>query len=163
MPDTLTRRDETALLSDHELIRRERRPLPAHDLDGANYRAWALAVCHAEVEHRSNDFEHACFKLRVEYDRWANPNVVMIGSFDHEGFAGLALTWLSHLQFMDGQRRGVWASGAWGIYTRAEKVAWVQKRRTVVHGFLRAMAQYRAARAELDRQTIPVLTMREAA
>lgn len=138
--------------SDHQLVRRHRVVLPRHDLPQGNVRRWAAAVCQAEVDHRSSDFDSAARKAGLYFDRFANPNVVMIGSFAHEARAGEALNWLSHLQFMDGQRHGVWQH--WSIWSREEKVAWARKRRTVVRGFLRAVAAYRAARAEVDMEAM---------
>src|ERR1700738_2868330 len=47
----------------HAAIRRERQPLPAHALDGANYRRWAAAVCGAEAKHAADDFWAAVYRL----------------------------------------------------------------------------------------------------
>src|SRR5688572_26656916 len=92
-----------------ELIRWERRPLPAHDLDGVNVRAWALAVCGAEVKHRASDFLRVEAKLGISFDRFAAPCCVELGQFDHEVHAGAVINWLSHLQGHDEARHGKWA------------------------------------------------------
>lgn len=154
------RRD--ADLSPAEAIRRERQPLPAHDLDAVNYRTWAAAVCQAEVAHRDRDWSRAVHALNLHlcFDRFREPYCVEVGQFSHECHAGAALNWLSHLQTHDSKRRGPWSD--WGIYSREEKVEWLNRRRHLVHGFLRQVRRYKAARASLA-APVPVLAMREAA
>ncbi len=157
MPDTaVTTRREIDQTPIHELIRRERRPLPAHDLDGVNCRQWALAVCGAEVKHRASDFLRVEVKNGWSFDRWNHPDAEQMGQFDHECHAGAVLNWLSHLQSHDEARRGKWAM--WAGWNRDERIAWLRRRRYLVHGFLRQIAKYKAARREFD-----ALTTRRAA
>ncbi len=158
MPDTLTRRDQDATNTIAEAIRRERRPLPAHDLDGNNHRAWASAVCQAEVNHRGADYLRACSHLRITLDDSIYGEEV--GQFAHECHAGAALNWMSHLQTHDGDRHGPWSS--WAIWTREQRIEWLQRRRHLLHGFLRQVRKYRAARAIIDRP-VPVFATRVAA
>lgn len=152
MPDTtiLTRREIDATPI-HELIRRERRPLPAHDLDGVNARQWALAVCGAEVAHRERDFGRVCGVLGLSFDRYDEPDCMQRGQFAHEAHAGAALNWLSHLQTHDSDRRGPWACVRWDVWTTDEKRHWLKRRRQLVHGFLQQIDKYKAARREIDR------------
>lgn len=134
-----------------DLIRLERRPLPAHDLDGVNARQWAIAVCGAEVKHRASDFSRCEVKLGVSFDRWDHPAAEQMGQFDHEVHAGAALNWLTHLQAHDSDRRGPWANwNGWGTWDRERRIVWLRRRRYLVHGFLRQIAKYKAARREFD-------------
>lgn len=154
MPDVLIRRDNAVTLHTIDLIHRKRRPLPSHDLDAENYRAWAAAVCQAEVNHRRSDFWRACDAVGVTFDDWAEPDCVEIGQFPHEAHAAAALNWLAHLQTHDSDRRGPWARVRWATWTRAEKAAWIGRRRYLVHGFLRCVRRYRELRAEIDRPAL---------
>ncbi len=148
----LVRRDSDLNLAD--LIRRERKPLPPHDLVGCNYRAWAAAVLQAEVDHRDRDFTRVEAKLGISLDRWADPCLVQMGQFRHEARAGEALVWLSHLQTHDSDRHGPWARVRWAVWGVEEKRAWVRRRRYLLRGFIRAVEAYRAARAEIDAPAI---------
>lgn len=163
MPDTLTatvalRRDPT--LSRAELIRRERLPLPTHELDGVNYRTWAVAVCGAEVKHRAADFQRAADTHGLLFDRFAEPDCEQIGQFPHEAHAGAALVWLSHLQAAESERRAPMDCLPWDKWSAKRKADWLARRRKLWAGFVRQVERYRAARVAID---APVVTVREAA
>lgn len=151
MPDslTLTRRD-TDHVSTAELIRRERRPLPRHDADGVNYRAWAAAVCNAEVAHRAADFARVERALGFNFDRWTEPTCETWGQFPHEAFAGDAINWLSHLQTHESLRRAPWDCLPWREWTAERRAAWLARRRVLWAGFVRQVERYRAARVAVD-------------
>lgn len=150
MPDTLTpiRRDTDIPVM--ELIRRERRPLPAHDLDGCNYRAWAVAVCGAEVKHRDADFARCETLLGLTIDRWAEPTCTTWGQFPHEAHAGAALLWLTHLQAHESERRAPWDCLPFDMWTKQRRAEWLARRRKLWSGFVRQVERYRVARAAID-------------
>lgn len=54
MPDSLF--TAPASLTTAQTIALHRRPLPSHELQGVNFRKWAVATCQAEVDHRGRDF-----------------------------------------------------------------------------------------------------------
>ncbi len=151
MPDalTLTRRD-TDHLTTAELIRRERQPLPRHDLNGCSDRGWAAAVCTAEVAHRAADFARVERLLGFSFDRWAEPACVEIGQFPHECHAAAALNWLSHLQTHESNRRAAWDCLPWDLWTAKRRADWLTKRRELWAGFVRQVDRYRAARVAID-------------
>jgi len=149
MPDTLLRRD-TEGLSAADLIRRERRPLPAHDLDGVNYRAWAAAVCDAEFAHRSRDFARVEVLLGLSIDYHAYPTCVEWGQFRHEAYACAGLNWLSHLQAHERERRAPWDCLPWDMWSAKRRKDWLTRRRYLWAGFLKAVRAYQAERAKLD-------------
>ena len=102
-----------ALDSVHAAIRRERRPLPPHELDGGNYRRWAAAVCSAEACHAVDDFWACVYRLGAAdlFDRddgFGGHEAPF--RFPHETHAFAALSWLSHLQAHESDRRGPWAA-----------------------------------------------------
>jgi hypothetical protein len=146
---TLTRRD-TDHLPTAELIRRERQPLPRHDLDGCNYRRWAAAVCGAEVKPREADFARVERLLGFNFDRWTEPTCETWGQFQHELFAGAAMVWLSHLQTHESEKRTPWSFVPFCDWRRETRAAWLQKRRDLWRGFINAVRKYQAARSELD-------------
>lgn len=150
MPATaiLTRRDDSLTTAD--LIRRERQPLPAHSLDGVNYRAWAVAVCGAEVDHRNRDFARVERLLRYDFDRWTEPTCVELGQFPHEAHAADALNWLSHLQTHESQRRAAWDCLPFDLWTAKRRADWLARRRVLWAGFVRQVEKYRAARVAID-------------
>jgi len=151
MPDTLTTfRRDTASLTTAELIRRERQPLPAHDLDGLNYRAWAAAVCTAEVAHRGRDFARVERLLGFNFDRWAEPTCEELGQFTHELWAGAALVWLSHLQTHESDRRAPMDCLPWDMWSAKRREGWLIRRRELWAGFVRQVERYRAARVAID-------------
>lgn len=159
MPDTLTlhRRDDS--LTTAELIRRERRPLPAHCLDGVSYRTWAAAVCGAEVAHRGRDFARVERLLGFNFDRWLEPTCEEWGQFQHEAFAAAAMVWLSHLQAHESNRRAPMDCLPWDLWTSKRRKDWLARRRVLWAGFVRQVERYRAARVAID---APVV-VREAA
>ncbi len=141
-------------------IRAERRPLPAHDLDGVNARQWALAVCGAEVKHRASDFSRVERAMGMSFDRWDMPYAEQQGQFDHEARAGEVLSIQGHLVTADGyiatllrtlrkQREAGWDKEAAG--TLGDLRAELHRRRTIWRQFLGALARYKAARREHDR------------
>lgn len=150
MPATaiLARRDDS--LTTAELIRRERQPLPRHDLDGMNYRAWAAAVCGAEVAHRAADFARVERLLGFNFDRWTEPTCETWGQFQHEAFAGDALVWLSHLQTHESNRRAPMDCLPWDMWTAKRRADWLARRRVLWAGFVRQVEKYRAARVAID-------------
>jgi len=146
-----------------DLIRRERRPLPAHDLDGVNCRQWALAVCGAEVKHRGRDFRRCEHALGVGFDRWDNPACEEMGQFEHEAAAGTVLNVQGHLVGADdyvatllrtlrGQREAGWQREA--AVTLGDLRAALHRRRTIWRQFLVALDRYRTARRTFDTAAI---------
>lgn len=157
MPDTVT--PSSVALSPAERIERERLPLPSHDLVGVNFRAWALAVCKAEVEHRNRDFWRCAYALGISdcFDKFMWGNCEETSQFKHEAYAGFALSTLTSLQVHDSRRRGPWSS--WEIKTLDEKRDWLRRRRVILGCFIREVHRYKAARAAHDaEQTITVTT-----
>jgi len=134
-------------LSDAQRIRRERRPLPSHDLVGINYRQWIAAVCSAEIAHRREDFMRAVCRVGVFIDL-GEPIADELGQLQHEAHAGAALNWLSHLQAHDSDRHGVWAR--WKRWDIGKRVWWLSRRRHLLHGFLREARKYQAERAKVS-------------
>lgn len=80
-------------------------------------------------------------------DRFETPDIAANYRLPHERCAGTALAWLSHLQSHDGDRRGPWQCRSGLSHPR--KAAWLRRRRELLHGLLRAVTEYRAARATL--------------
>ena len=104
----------------HAAIRRERRPLPPHEPDGANYRRWAAAVCGAEARHAADDFWAIVYRLglanRFDRDDGFGGHEAPF-RFPHESHAFAALNWLCHLQAHESDRRGPWAAVRWNTWT----------------------------------------------
>jgi hypothetical protein len=125
-----------------------RRPLPSHAIEGGNFRQWAVAVLTAEVRHRERDYLRVEAELGVTVDRWDFPNCDEVGQFPHEAHAGDALLWLSHLQAHEIEKRTPWSFVPWTDWKRETRAAWMQKRRDLWAGFLRAVRKYKAARKE---------------
>ena len=149
MPDSLPhRRSETAAasLSITHLIRRHRRPLPAPEIDIENFRARAVALCSAEVAHRSRDFQRVERALGLSFDRWLEPDCEQLSQFPHEAHAGAALVWLSHLQTHESQKRTPWNGVPFRSWREDERAAWFTKRRALWSGFLRQVERHRMAR-----------------
>ncbi len=138
MPDSLSRdpKETVAELS-------HRRPLPAPVIDIENFRARALAICSAEVTHRSRDFHRVERALGLGFDRWLEPDCEQFGQFPHEAHAAAALVWLSHLQTHESQKRTPWSGLAFKYWREDERTAWFAKRRTLWSGFLHQVERYR--------------------
>lgn len=149
MPDALTLHRSDAGLSQTQLIERERRPLPSHEIQGGNFRQWAVAVCQAEVNHRERDYERVEALLGIQTDRWDFPNDPARGQFPHEAHAGAALLWMSHLQAHETEKRAPFHFIPWCDWRAKERAAWLERRRILWRGFLKEVRAYQAARAEL--------------
>lgn len=152
MPDSLSSRPKETVA---DLIRRHRRPLPAPAFatradDPAatvkNWRARAVAACHAEIAHRSRDFARVERTLGLTFDRWLEPTCEQLGQFPHEAHAGAALVWLSHLQTHESEKRTPWSGVPFRSSSESERARWFEKRRELWSGFVHQMERYRAAR-----------------
>ena len=143
MPDSLSRRPKETVA---ELIRLSRRPLRAPETDIENFRARAVAICSAEVAHRSRDFQRVERALGLSFDRWLEPDCEQLGQFPHEAHAAAALVWLSHLQTHESQKRTPWSGVPFRSWREDERAAWLTKRRALWSGFLRQVERYRTAR-----------------
>jgi len=136
----------------HAAIRRARRPLPPHALDGGNYRRWAAAVCAAEARHAADDFWACVYRLGAAalFDRddgFGGHEAPF--RFAHETHAVAALSWLSHLQAHESDRRGPWAAVRWNSWDDGQRRDWFARRRYLWSGFVRQVERYRAARRRL--------------
>ena len=135
------------------VIRRARRPLPVLPLGDHPYRAWAIAACSAEVAHARDDF-WACVHrlgLAAQFDRddgFGGHEAPF--RFAHEGHAFAALSWLSHLQAHESDRRGPWAALRWEQWGPELRRRWWDERRRLWTGFVRNVERYRTARAALE-------------
>ncbi|MGQ3301596.1 hypothetical protein [Reyranella sp.] len=143
MPDSLAVRPKETVA---ELIRRHRRPLPAPATDIENVRARAVALCSAEVAHRSRDFQRVERALGLAFDRWLEPDCEQLGQFPHEAHAAAALLWLSHLQTHESAKRTPWSGIPFRSWRTDERAAWLAKRRALWSGFLSQIERYHAAR-----------------
>ena len=143
MPDSLSRRPKETVA---ELIRLSRRPLRAPETEIENFRARAVAICCAEVAHRSRDFQRVERALGLSFDRWLEPDCEQLGQFPHEAHAAAALVWLSHLQTHESQKRTPWSGVPFRSWREDERAAWLTKRRALWSGFLRQVERYRTAR-----------------
>jgi hypothetical protein len=135
-------------LSFAQEVEKRRRPLPSHTLEGSNFRQWAVAVCTAEVRHRERDYLRVEAEMGVHVDRWDFPSNDEVGQFPHEAHAGAALLWLSHLQAHESEKRTPWSFVPFCDWRHETRAAWMQKRRDLWAGFLRAVRKYKAARKE---------------
>lgn len=130
-------------------IREARTPLQASDFASTPLRRFVANVCTAEVQHADAQFwqlARACGADAV-IDRFETPDIAATYRLPHERCAGRALVWLSHLQTHDSQRRGPWE--CWTVFSRPRKAQWLRRRRELLHGLLRAVGDYRAARGAL--------------
>ena len=143
MPDSLSLRPKETVA---DLIRRHRRPLPAIDIDIENFRARAVALCSAEVAHRSRDFHRVERALGLGFDRWLEPDCEQLGQFPHEAHAAAALAWLSHLQTHESEKRTPWTGVPFRHWRENERTAWFAKRCALWAGFLRQVEQYQKAK-----------------
>lgn len=148
MPDALTLHRADAGLSLTQLIARERVPLPSHQIEGGNFRKWAVAVCTAEVRHRERDYLRVEALLGITTDRWDFPNDDERGQFQHEYHAGQALLWMSHLQTHESERRKPFDFSTWSMWKPARRAAWLAKRRKLWAGFLAEVRAYQAAKSD---------------
>jgi len=142
MPDSLSRRPKETVA---ELIRSHRLPLPVPTIDIENFRARAVALCSAEVAHRSRDFQRVERALGLAFDRWLEPDCEQLGQFPHEAHAAAALLWLSHLQTHESEKRTPWSGVPFRRWREDERAAWFAKRRTLWSSFLRQMRRYQKA------------------
>jgi hypothetical protein len=143
MPDSLSRYPKETVA---ELIRRHRRPLLAPFIDIESFRARAVAICSAEVAHRSRDFQRVERALGLSFDRWLEPDCEQIGQFPHEAHAAAALVWLSHLQTHESEKRTPWSGVPFKRWREDERTTWFAKRSALWSGFLRQIERYRVAR-----------------
>lgn len=142
MPESLSARPKETVA---QLIRRHRRPLlSAPAIDTGNFRARVVAVCTAEVAHRSRDFQRVERTLGLAFDRWLEPDCEQLGQFPHEAHAAAALVWLSHLQTHESERRTPWSGVPLRHWREEERAAWFTKRRTLWSGFLRQVCRYQS-------------------
>ncbi len=148
MPDSLSPIADTRGLSFAQHVAILRRPLPSHAICGGNFRQWAVAVCTAEVKHRERDYLRVERELGVHVDRWDFPNNDEVGQYPHEAHAGAALLWLSHLQAHESEKRTPWSFVPFCDWRRETRAAWMQKRRYLWRGFLKAVRAYQDARKE---------------
>jgi hypothetical protein len=135
-------------LSLYELFARERMPLPSHQIEGGNFRRWAVAVCDAEVKHRAADFARCERVLGVSIDRSDEPNCEAMGQFPHEAHAAAALNWLSHLQAHETTKRAPFDFIPWTDWRGETRAAWIKRRRYLWDGFLNAVRAYQAAKSD---------------
>ena len=136
----------------HAAIRRARRPLPAPEIRDTNYRRWAAAVCAAEARHAADDFWACVYRLGLSalFDRddgFGGHETPF--RFAHETHAFAALSWLSHLQAHESDRRGPWAAVRWSTWNAGQRREWFAGRRHLWSGFVRQVERYRAARRQL--------------
>src|SRR6202008_4728479 len=101
-------------ISTSDLIRRARRALPPPEPDRGPWRKWAAALCQAEVDHGRADFWRAvqALGLAALFDRddgWVGHERPFL--LAHEAHAQAALSWLSHLQAHESDRRRPGAGG----------------------------------------------------
>lgn len=148
MPDSLSLIADVREISFAQRVAILRRPLPSHAIRGSNFRQWAVAVCTAEVKHRERDYLRVERELGVHVDRWDFPNNDEVGQYPHEAHAGAALLWLSHLQAHESEKRTPWNFLPFCDWKRETRAAWMQKRRYLWRGFLRAVHAYQSARKE---------------
>jgi hypothetical protein len=148
----------------HAAIRRERRPLPPHELDGGNYRRWAAAVCGAEARHAADDFWSSVHRLGLAglFDRddgFGGHEAPF--RFAHETHAFAALSWLCHLQAHESDRRGPWAAVRWNTWDEDRRREWFVRRRYLWSGFVRQVERYRQARRRLAAASQPLAEISE--
>jgi hypothetical protein len=148
MPDTLF--TAPASLTTAQRIALHRRPLPSHELNGTNFRAWAVAVCHAEVQHRSRDLARVERELGISFDHNEDPRCEERGQYPHEVKAATALIWLSHLQTHESEKSCPFDAKPWRSWSLAARKAWLDRRRYLWAGCLKAVRAYRDARAPID-------------
>jgi hypothetical protein len=136
-----------------DAIRAGRKPLPSHELTDVPVRKFVASVCQAEINHAVDDFWQVVDGINARGLFYGETGADAGFRFPHEARAGEALVWLSHLQAHDNDRHGPSLIRdfleRWNRWDRARKAEWLQRRRYLVHGLIRAAAAYRAARASL--------------
>jgi hypothetical protein len=148
----------------HAAIRRERRPLPPRVFEGGNYRRCAAEVCAAEARHAADDFWACVHRLGVgglfdRDDRFGGHEAPF--RFAHETHAFAALSWLSHLQAHESDRRGPWAAVRWKTWDEGQRREWFARRRYLWSGFVRQVERYREARRRLAEAAQPLAEISE--
>jgi hypothetical protein len=144
-------------------IRRDRRPLPSHDLNTDNYRRWARAVLHAEVKHAVDDFWRCANALGagLVFDDYHRAREAAPYRFDHERKAETALHWLDQLNLHDGTARDPWSH--WTIYSRERRREWARERWQLKQKFSVAMGAYLGARVAYQEGLVVVVRQKAAA
>jgi hypothetical protein len=139
--------EQMAALEDS--IRRERRPLPARDLAGANCRTWAAAVLQAEIKHATDDFWRCVYAhgAGLLFDHYRRDREAAPFRFEHEVRARIAWAALGELNMHDGDAQG--PLSCWDLWDRARKRQWARERFERKRRFWSDLAAYRAARAAL--------------
>jgi hypothetical protein len=136
-----------------DAIRAGRKSLPSHEVTDVPVRRFVASVCQAEVTHAANDFWQVVDGINARGLFYGETGADAAFRFPHEARAGEALAWLSHLQCHDNDRHGPSLVrdflDRWNRWDRQAKAQWLQRRRYLVHGLIRAAAAYRAARASL--------------
>jgi hypothetical protein len=134
-------------------IRRERKPLPSHALDGVALRAWAAAVLPAEMHHAVEDSWRAIHALGAAsfFDGLKRTEQSRQFWFAHEWAAVNAHAALGALNLHDGDVKGRWQrSAGWPRHRWRE---WARDRLALKQQFWRFLARYRALRAPIDQAT----------
>lgn len=134
-----------------DAIRAGRKPLPSHVLTDVPVRRFVASACQAEVNHAYNDFWQVVDGINARGLFYGETAADAAFRFPHEARAGEALVWLAALQSHDNNRHGPSIVRdfleRWNRWDRQAKAVWLQRRRTLVHGLIRAANAYRAARA----------------
>ena len=125
---------------------------------GTNYRRWAATACAAEARHAADDFWACVHRLGLSalFDRddgFGGHEAPF--RFAHETHAFAALSWLSHLQAHESDRRGPWAAVRWNTWNAGQRREWFAGRRRLWSGFVRQVERYRAARRQLAGAALP--------
>ena len=81
--------------------------------------------------------------------------------FPHETHAFAALSWLSHLQAHESDRRGPWAAIRWNSWDEGQRRDWFARRRYLWSGFVRQVERYREARRRLAAASQPLAEISE--
>ena len=136
-----------------DAIRTGRKSLPSHKLTDVAVCRFVTSVCQVEVIHASNDFWQVVDGINARGLFYGETGADAAFCFPHESRAGEALVWLSHLQSHDNDRHGPSLIRdrleRWSRWDHAAKAEWLQRRRYLVHGLIRAAIAYRATRASL--------------
>lgn len=131
-----------------------RKALPSHELTGVSVRRFVASACQAEVDHAQRDFWQVVDGINARGLFYREPDAATGFRFAHEAKAGAALVWLSHVQSHDNDRHGPSLVRdrleRWHRWDHARKAEWLERRRYLVHGLIRAANAYRAERAVAD-------------